>query len=594
MNSTEFLLAVWKIHCQEGDFVCLSSKKGKTWVDYCFPFNGELSESITNWLSKHEDKNLYFCPLPFSEPRRAKPSVVRSRMLWSDIDGADPHKVEPSILWESSPGRHQGLWVLPQEADPSVAAEQSRQLAYYIGADRGGWDLTQVLRIPGTINYKYPDHPVVKLLYFKPEKILRKLPKSPLERWRKSIPLKLIRMIEGPATEGKRSDVLWYLEHELCDLGIPIDDAIAILQNSDWNKYRGRADEAERFRAEREKIVGDREETRVESLILKIEDYSELMGKNRQSPGWMIPGYWMKESHGIIAGEPKSFKTTLVLDMMFSVASNTSFLGVHPVQHGGPTLFVQNENADWIMRDKLQKLSVARGTVGRARVQGQRLNVEWSKKHPMHFINQQGFTLDDASYKEALEDTILQLRPAMVVLDPLYLMFSGDVNSAKDLNPVLNWCLRIRQEYSCAVILVHHYNKGGEGRRSGQRMLGSTTLHGWIESAWYIQAHEPDGPAARVTLDREFRGAGLHPKQDLHIRMGDIGDMAYSIMEEEVSNEGNNIVQLLEQSTEALSKSHMAKALGISRYQVDKLVDKLVQDGILTRRGERYQLKEET
>jgi hypothetical protein len=107
-----------------------------------------------------------------------------------------------------------------------------------MGADRGGWDLTQVLRIPGTPNLKYADKPLVRLKYFK-DTVLRKVPQRPLDRWRASIPRKLLRLVEGPAEQGKRSDMLWYLEHELCDLGIPIKDVFSILRESEWNKYRG-------------------------------------------------------------------------------------------------------------------------------------------------------------------------------------------------------------------------------------------------------------------------------------------------------------------------------------------------------------------
>jgi hypothetical protein len=44
----------------------------------------------------------------------------------------------------------------------------------------------------------------------------------------------------------------------------------------------------------------------------------------------MIKDFWMRGSHGIIAGEPKSFKSTLAMDMLTSVAADKPFLD-HPV-----------------------------------------------------------------------------------------------------------------------------------------------------------------------------------------------------------------------------------------------------------------------
>lgn len=600
-DSVSFLMKVWSLQCEPGDYVCLSAK-GSSWKDYVFPWNDKLEATVTQWLDTHSTKNLYFCPLPFNEPKRRKEAVSRSRLLWSDIDNADPHKVEPSILWESSPGRFQGLWLLPKPVYAEEAAELSKRMAYYIGADRGGWDLTQVLRIPGTPNLKYPEKPIVKLIHFT-DRILKDVPQRTLDRWRSTITRKLLRIIEGPAEQGKRSDMLWYLEHELCDLGIPVKDVIAILRDSEWNKYRGRADEDERFSSEMEKLKEDRGEkksvTRVESVVLEVVDYSQLMSSSASTPGWLIKDFWMRNSHGIIAGEPKSFKSTLVMDMLFSVASDRKFLGQFPVEYGGPVLVVQNENADWIMKDRLEKLAFSRGEVGNIRTGlGRRLRIEWARNLPLFFVNQQGFTLDDAANKEALEDLIRRIRPAAINLDPLYLMFSGDVNSAKDLNPVLQWCLYIKQTYDCSVILVHHYNKGGEGKRGGQRMLGSTTLHGWIESAWYLQTQEPQGNKAVVTLDREFRGAGLYPKVDIALDIGEFGNMKYltTLSEHEAEPSAaseareQDVLDILAQSTDLMSKSMIAKRSGLSRFMTDKLVDGLLKDKQIYRSGERYGL----
>jgi len=523
MNSVDFLLGVWGKQCEPGDHVCLSAK-GSSWRDYSFPYDDGLRENLSDWLEANAKKDMYFCPLPFSSAKRAKDGVLRSKFLWSDIDEGDYSKSPPTILWQSSPGRYQGLWELPQTVEPDVAASMSKQMAYYLGGDRGGWDLTQVLRIPGTPNLKYESRPIVKLVEWS-DRILKKVPQSLIERWRATIPKKIMRIIEGPVEVGKRSDMLWYLEHALCDLGIPIKDVFAILRDTDWNKYRGRDDEEERFSSEMTKIKADRGAkdivTRVESVALTVVNYSQLMASQSSTPGWLVKDWWMRGSHGIIAGEPKSFKSTLSMDMLFSVASGTPFLGQHEVKQQGPVLIVQNENSDWIMKDRLEKLAIARGQVGSVRYRGDRLQIKWAKQVPMFFVNQQSFMLDDAANKEALEDLIDRLRPVAIQLDPLYLMFSGDVNSAKDLAPVLQWCLYIKQTYNCAVILVHHYGKGNSEKRGGQRMLGSTTLHGWIESAWYVQVHDPIEGRALLTVDREFRGSGIHSPVDLNISMSE-------------------------------------------------------------------------
>jgi len=601
MNSREFLQAVWALQCLPGDFVCLSTNH--PWRDYSFPYDENLGANLDEWLSKNAAKDMYFCPLPFTEPKRSKAGVARSRLLWSDIDEGDHTKCNPSILWESSPGRFQGLWILPKVVTPDEAAQSSKQMAYYMGGDRGGWDLTQVLRIPGTPNLKYETKPTVKLTHFT-DKVLRKVPQSLLDRWRASIPKKLMRIIEGHAEQGKRSDMLWYLEHEMCDLGIPIKDVFSILRDTEWNKYRGRDDEDERFSSEMEKIHEDRgekkAETRVESLELKVVGYYDLMTSGAHEPGWMVKDFWLRNSHGIIAGEPKSFKSTLCMDMLFSVASGTPFLGIHEVHTVGPVLVIQNENADWIMKDRLGRLAESRGLCGHSSgVQhvggvvklGARIQIDWPKPLPMYFVNQQSFMLDDAANKQALEELIDRIRPVAITLDPLYLMFSGDVNSAKDLGPVLQWCLYIKQKYNCAVILVHHYGKGSETRRGGQRMLGSTTLHGWIESAWYLQVQDTPGV---ITLEREFRGAGVYSKIDITIDQGTAEKPLYKTTQSEHTGEAKEedfeaaILDLMTNSPDLIGEGHVQRALKISQQKASGILDRMIGKQLIIRNGGRY------
>jgi hypothetical protein len=327
MTSVEFLLKVWAIHCRPGDHVAVSSKAVEgAWSDRTFPYDDDLEENLSTWIEKNAAKNLYFCPLPFSQPRRNEQYIPRVGLLWSDVDEVKDIRVRPSILWESSPGRFQALWLLKQQLSTSEAKDLNKRLTYYIGADKGGWDMTQVLRIPGTRNYKYATTPLVKLRHW--EDLLYDssiVPSSLLEKYRRTLPRKLVRLLEAKAEVGKRSDMIWSLEHSLREAGVSTKDTIALIKESDWNKYRGRSDEDERFATEMKKVKEEHaEEDDFEPLDLKITGYAELMASNSSIPGWLCEGFWMRNSHGIVAGEPKSFKSTLALDLMFSIASGTS------------------------------------------------------------------------------------------------------------------------------------------------------------------------------------------------------------------------------------------------------------------------------
>jgi len=153
---------VWKQ--QPGRFFFLCSKVRKRWQEHPFDSKSQRFEAdVRDFIERNLDKDLYFCPHGFEKKRRLKDYAVMPKLLWADLDEADPKDMTPmpSIAWCSSPGRYCGLWITSSITNESL----NRRLTYLIGADHGGWDITQVLRVPGTTNYKYPSAPRVRLLW---------------------------------------------------------------------------------------------------------------------------------------------------------------------------------------------------------------------------------------------------------------------------------------------------------------------------------------------------------------------------------------------------------------------------------------------
>lgn len=560
MQTIDFLMSVWSE--QPDGYVCLSSK-GAKWSDYSFKKDAQLRPKLEKWFDQQQGKDVYFCPLTFSQPKRRQEFAQPSKFLWGDIDEGSPDKFPPSVLWESSPGRFAGLWRMNRQMSANNGAELSRRIAYHIGGDRGGWDVTQVLRIPGTPNLKYKEKPIVRLRHFHDDSYApHQIPRDALDKWRKTIPRALLNTLEGPAT-GDRSEMLWKLENELVELGIPAKEVIEILRGTAWNKFAGRPDEEERLKAELDKIAP--KETVHEGF--RVETFYQVVSSLAGDPGWLVDGFWQRASHGIIAGEPKSFKSTLIMDMLHAVAcGDARFLGQR-VHHSGPVLVVQNENPDHIMRDRFSKYHISRGlgdiSVGRRSGRYRKMHISWPREVPMMFINQQGFTLDNPQHLEDLESLIAREKPVALLLDPLYLMFSGDINSAKELQPALQWCLYIKQTYHCAVILVHHYGKGTAGQRGGQRMLGSTTLHGWVDSAWYLQVQE----GGIVRLDREFRGAQRPEMIDVHMRIGEFGSAGYMAYPSDVGELPREVIDIVREHGR-LSEEELMSISGMSKWNI--------------------------
>ena len=158
-----------------------------------------------------------------------------------------------------------------------------------------------------------------------------------------------------------RSQKLWELECQLIEQGISPQKVLELVACSNWNKYRGRRDEARRLQTEVDKAylmpVNPRRKTTT-PISKKWVSYSELLNTEIDKPKWMIEGVWQEGSHGMIAGEPKTYKSVLATDMAVSVASGKPFLGKYPVRRPGPVLYIQEENSDWLVQDRIRKISM--------------------------------------------------------------------------------------------------------------------------------------------------------------------------------------------------------------------------------------------
>jgi hypothetical protein len=174
MDPLDFLRLVWD--AQGEGFVFLSFKDTTGgWHDLGYSYPGDEIELPDASLG-----DVYFAPNLFKVCKRREEHVKKSCWLYADLDTVNPREIShlatradksiredlsPSIAWESSPNRFQAMWKLDEHIKRKRHKEMNQHLSYLIGADKGGWDITQVLRVPGTINHKYEEKPEVRLLW---------------------------------------------------------------------------------------------------------------------------------------------------------------------------------------------------------------------------------------------------------------------------------------------------------------------------------------------------------------------------------------------------------------------------------------------
>lgn len=613
MKTNIDLIGILEKNLTPGNYAIFALKKGNSWQEKPIKFKNkkQLGEEINKLISNSKDYDLYFSPMPYKTPKRGLKSGLDTKYLIQDIDEVELESIDikPSYYWESSPGKYQGIWELDRYISVEDYTKLNKKLAKVYGFD-DCFDYPHVYRVPGSINHKYRNKPKVSKIkttnkIYRPKKLDKSLnPEITNEvSGGRTIPddiLELLGATEIQSTED-RSSTLWYIENSLYDLGFTPGEIIGLVKNSIYNKYQGRADEDKRLHSEILKIisskVGKQKTNPSQSYSpLKLETFTDVLENHSSFAGWLVEGIWGRKSHGVVAGMPKTFKSTLVHDLAVSIASGKPFLNKFPVLESGPVIIIQNENADYIMKDRTERLLKSKNLITPIKqLGGRKLRITLPEKLPIYFINQQNFSISNEEHRLELENMIEKINPVLVIFDPLYLMFDGEMNSAKELTPVLNWLLTLKKQ--CGVMVIHHYNKNSLMSK-GSRMMGSIVLYGWIESAWYLSKKENeefefedfnDQKTPPIILSREFRMAGSYP--DLNISL-DLTDDDYKVsvdIESEISDNNSITHQVLSYlDSIPRSRKEISKLTKIDEQDLNGILKKLCGQNKVTLVKEGY------
>jgi hypothetical protein len=529
-----FLEAIWDD--QPGDYFFFSTKSpsGK-WNDY-FVTRKQVKD-IGRMLEEHEGKNLYFCPHGFSRPRRIKQNAVAPKLLFSDMDEVDPRRTKPrpTIAIESSPGRYVGLW----RTDKPITEELNQRLAYSIGADKNGWDFSQVLRIPGTRNYKYQGQPRVKLLWsdgpkYKVAELEASVPRmtddaaggvnedaaTVFKKWspRMSFETRALLLQKKTPAPGKRSEVLFKLGNELLETGMTEDEALVLLMNCVWNKFAGYKDGGERAlrrqltksvgKAFRNKPTGSRIDPKLSSheerdgneevdelwdAAVQTDEHGRLklnavtlFEAEERNIDWLYYPYCARGELTIIEGDPQVGKSYFTQAICKAFCEGDRLPCVRPYKPVvGKVLYFDLENDT--------------GSVTKKRMKWNGMTDQGMKNWVQ--VDSQ-FSVHDADARRAVYNMIEDHQPLVVVFDTLMTYLGKtDVHKSSEASQVAAWFRQLARRYGCAVIVLRHLTKNGKGPAL-MRGQGSASFVGMARLAVTIGYHPEDSDVRVAALTK--------------------------------------------------------------------------------------------
>ena len=203
--------------------------------------------------------------------------------------------------------------------------------------------------------------------------------------------------------------------------------------------------------------------------------------KRAQPPKWVIKGVCEEDALVGIFGPPKSGKSFVTIDMACCIATGTEWHERRTKE--GLVLYICGEGT----RSMANRL-LAWETVNN-------LSLKDSKLH----ISERGVQMLDDLDAQMMRDEALVIQdlykepPKLVIIDTVARNFLGNENSTEDMNRFISGVDKwIRQEFKCAVILVHHTGYGNNNRGRGSSSLPaaldweySVTKHGELDN-WHL------------------------------------------------------------------------------------------------------------
>lgn len=584
-------------------------------VSYKWPEDRDTLERAVDSLSNGNTKSdVYFSPAVYSKPKRRADAVQPTRLLWADLDEADPSnfpaEFKPSASWETSPGRFQALWKLDKRLRPKMQQLFNKRLTYHVGADKGGWDLTQVLRIPGTPNHKYENTvvkfrnlnghvvkmddlktlPTVSVPSVSLEPATTQLPDRRSVMAKYKISTKAKQILRAKTARGDRSERLWELECMLAESGLKANEIVALTQPTVWNKFTGRRDELTRLFTEATKAIAHAGPSAApKSLTAQtngtqggdelevIEDRKDPQtwaefDRDRRPIRWLVGDVWGESEVGFISGLPKSYKSWLSFDLGFSVATGTKFLQQFETRPR-PVLIIQEEDPKVIMQDRMSKIAGAKGFIW-ARAGQDEVEMQYKLPHNLYIMSNEGFTITDETWLESLEEWIVKLDIGLVIMDPLMMMAEGvdEFKAFEMMGSVFKPLKQLRSRTGCAICIVHHHVKSDAG--GAKSMYGSVALWAWEEAALHLSISGP----GRIVAERFSKNALLPP---LTIEIGNVDDSWHPQLSTGVG--GQDMLDLMTQFEGGATAEEMAEVAGMGKESVARQLQVLFDEGKLER-----------
>ncbi len=371
---------------------------------------------------------------------------------------------------------------------------------------------------------------------------------------------------EEDLPKGKRDEEVTRRAGKLFQAGLSTKEVLSMLKI--WNQRHCKPSLSEEQIVKIVNSIAGREKTKQEenkdnsgSSEFRVMSFADTLSKyGFGEVTWTIQDWLPEATCGLIVAPPGNYKTWLLLDLAISIATGKDFLGEYRVDHTGPVLVVQQEDPFPMLFNRIGVIM----NLGEPQQVGDCYVVPVPPSMPnIYWHTDRALNFKDENSMEGLRQAISQIKPKLVILDPLYSAADSKDYMAEGAQAMLA-LKKMRDDFNCSFMIAHHTTKSGASTGERESLWGSQFLNAWLETGWQVRPVQGDEQSIKIR--RHFKGSAIPITLNLSF---EITDWSFGIKTEEDTKQASNetMVETLETNISS-DQRQIAKKMEIAGLDV--------------------------
>lgn len=497
------------IYSDSQGVICIGTKNADTKQFLRYYFNWPIDkQKVVEFTLEHKDKHdVYFTPALFDSANSTMEHVVGANCFWVELDNEpneSPSLPPPTLKIQSSTGKFHWYWQLEGLVSTEKLNQINKSLGFILNADDSGWDATQILRPPQTLNHKYDPPLPVSLEQATGNRYLTDaldwLPEAPKSAPTEDIKLEKVPALEelifkyklpkvatdifstGKSSSEDRSDTLMQLAYELAKAEVAVEDMLCMLIHLDnrIGKFAKRDDQLRQLTriisiARNKYPVGTSGD--LPKFSAALTDFGSILNLERTIE-WAMEGLVESNGNAMVTGMPGIGKTQFTLQAAAHIAIGKNFLGFQ-VKRARKVVFISLEMDDIALKAFLVKQATAYTDEERVMLNTNFKILAFGQSLHLNYKAQQ----------DLLDEFIVDNNIEGIFIDSLSMATDKALQDEVSTRSLMGWVNKLRTNRQMFVWWIHHNRKpSGDNKKPKELgdIYGSVFISTALTSAFVL------------------------------------------------------------------------------------------------------------